>query len=458
MEKYTMPHNPLVRAGLALALGLALSPAAQADEAALKSEIDVLRAEVAALQAAVRQMQAGQSQAVAAPPPATPGIVAPAPAPALAGGPSRPATSVSSDIAVAAPATRDSVAAGTTIWGYGELNYNRPTGDAGDTQADLRRAVIGFGHSFDESTRVYGEFEWEHAVTSADDQGETEVEQLYVEHSLAENYGVRAGLMLIPLGLLNEHHEPPTYYGVERNLVETAIIPTTWREGGVALYGANDSGFNWSAGITTGFDLSKWDASSTEGREEPLGSIHQELQLAKARDASIFVAGNWQGVPGLLVGGGVFTGKVGQGQDFAGRDARLTLGEVHARWQTGPFDLSALYARGHISDTEALNLTFVGQPAPVPENFWGGYVQGAWKVWQRDDASFAPFLRYELVNTAATYTPMPAGLGVDTAETEHVWTVGANWWINPSVVFKLDLQNYHTSDSDRLDLGMGYMF
>jgi hypothetical protein len=240
--------------------------------------------------------------------------------------------------------------------------------------------------------------------------------------------------------------------------VETAIIPTTWREGGVALYGNTDNGFAWSAGITTGFDLSKWDAGSGEGREEPLGSIHQELQLAKARDASVFLAGNWQGVPGLLVGGGVFTGKIGQGQDFAANDARLTLGEVHARWQTGPFDLSALYARGHISDTEALNLTFAGQPSPVPESFWGGYVQGAWKVWQRDEASFAPFLRYEMVNTAASYAPIPLGLGVDTAETEKVWTLGANWWINPSVVFKLDLQRYDVSDADRLDLGMGYMF
>lgn len=432
---------------LAAALNLALAGTARADDAALKNEVTALRAELAELKAEVAAMRGNAA----------------APKPTVAASPSTSATgsaSASSSInaASASHATSASSESATTLTGYGELNYNHPFGDAGSSQADLRRAVLGFTHRIDDTTRIIGEFEWEHAVTSADDSGEAAVEQLLVEHELDPGFGVRAGLMLIPLGLLNEHHEPPTYYGVERNLVETAIIPTTWREGGVALYGANESGFNWSAGITTGFDLSKWDASSDEGREEPLGSIHQELQLAKARDASIFVAGNWQGMPGLLIGGGVFTGKVGQGQDFAGRDARLTLGEVHARWQRGPFDLSALYARGHISDTEALNLTFVGQPAPVPESFWGGYVQGAWKVWQRDDASFAPFLRYELVNTAASYAPMPAGLGVDSADTERVWTVGANWWINPSVVFKLDLQNYHTSDSDRLDLGMGYMF
>jgi hypothetical protein len=141
---------------------------------------------------------------------------------------------------------------------------------------------------------IYGELEWEHAVTSAYDQGESEVEQLYVEHALAPSYGVRAGLMLVPLGLLNEHHEPTNYYGVERNFIETAIIPSTWREGGVALYGNTDAGFNWNVGIGTGPDLSKWDPASDEGRESPLGSIHQELQLAKARDPSVYAAANWQ--------------------------------------------------------------------------------------------------------------------------------------------------------------------
>jgi len=300
-----MRHSHIARAALALALGVALSPAAHADEAALKSEIDALRAEVAALQAAVRQMQSGQTQA-AVPPSASAGI-AEIPPPTDAPPVSTPA------IAAAPASASDGALAGTTLWGYGELNYNRPTQDAGATQADLRRAVIGFGHSFDESTRVYGEFEWEHAVASADDQGETEVEQLYVEHSLAANYGVRAGLMLIPLGLLNEHHEPANYYGVERNFVETAIIPTTWREGGVAMYGSTDSGFSWSAGVGTGPDLGKWDPSSDEGRQSPLGSIHQELQLAKAHDLSGFGVLNWQGIPGLLVGGGVFAGKIGQG-------------------------------------------------------------------------------------------------------------------------------------------------
>jgi hypothetical protein len=450
-------RHPFVPAALALALGIALSPAARADEAALKSEIDALRAEVAALQAAVKQMQAVQTQAAASPPPAG-GVVAAMPTPPTAPAVSSPA------IAAAPSAAGESALAGTTIWGYGELNYNRPTGDTGDTQADLRRAVIGFGHSFDESTRVYGEFEWEHAVASADDQGETEVEQLYVEHSLAANYGVRAGLMLVPLGLLNEHHEPANYYGVERNFVETAIIPTTWREGGVAIYGTTDSGFSWNVGIGTGPDLGKWDASSDEGRESPLGSIHQELQLAKAHDLSSYGVLNWQGIPGLLVGGGVFAGKIGQDTpDFPADGAQLMLSEAHVRWQPGPFDLSALYARGTISDTQALNLTYLGQPTPVPKAFWGGYAQGAWRALEWGRSSLVPFVRFEEFNTGADYAQQPPGFGTPALPTERVWTAGANYYLNPNVVFKVDYQHFNYDDEalgygNRLDLGLGYQF
>lgn len=438
---------------LALAIALALSGTARADEADLRAEVAQLRAELAALRGEVASLRAAQAAPLAA-------LPAPAASAAVAASSSASAGRTAAAPGAAADVRRVATTSdnATTLTGYGELNYNHPFGDAGASQADLRRAVLGFSHRFDDATRIVAEFEWEHAVTSADDAGEAAVEQLLVEHELHPGLGVRAGLMLVPLGMLNERHEPPTYYGVERNLVETAIIPTTWREGGLALYGNTEGGLTWSAGLTTGFDLSKWDATSGEGREEPLGSIHQELQLAKARDASVFVAGNWQGVPGLLVGGGVFTGKLGQGQDFAGRDARLLLGEVHARWQPGPFDLSALYARGRISGTEALNLTFVGQPSPVPGSFWGGYVQGAWKLWQDGDAAFAPFLRHEWVNTAANYAPVPPGLGAAPAATRRVWTLGANWWLNPAVVFKADLQREPDGDLDRLDLGMGYMF
>ena len=96
----------------------------------------------------------------------------------------------------------------------------------------------------------------------------------------------------MPAGLLNENHEPTAYYGVERNFVETAIIPTTWREGGIQAIGNFENGLTLQTGVSTSFDLTKWDAGSSEGRESPLGSVHQELMLAKAHDLAVFGALN----------------------------------------------------------------------------------------------------------------------------------------------------------------------
>ncbi len=456
-----MSRPILRRAPLALVVFAFVSSAAHADDAELKAEVEALRAEVAALKAEVHGMRAAAA-------PATPAAVAAA-APSSA--PTFATASTGPGAGAGMPNPGIGVGEGTTLWGYGQIDYNRPTAHAADAQADLTRAVIGFNHAFNDSTRVYGELEWEHAVTSNVDQGESEVEQLYVEHSLSDNYGVRAGLMLIPLGLLNEHHEPTQYYGVERNFVEQAIIPSTWREGGVAGYGSTDAGLVWNVGVTTGPDLGNWDPTSADGRASPLGSIHQELQLAHAHDPAVFGALNYNGVPGLNVGGGVFTGKIGQATskqtlgdaNFPADDARLTLAEAHARWQPGPFDFSALYTRGTISDTQALNLTFVGQPTPVPKSFWGGYVQGAWHALAWNESSLVPFARYETFNTGASYAAQPFGLGTPALPTERVWTVGANYYLNPNVVFKIDYQDFNHDDltlgyGNRFDLGIGYQF
>ena len=117
----------------------------------------------------------------------------------------------------------------------------------------------------------------------------------------------------MPFGLLNEHHEPTNFYGVQRNFVETLIIPSTWREGGFNFHGNTDFGIGWNAGLTTGFDLSKWDyapefpqyvtALDMEDNDvAPLQATHQELGLANANHLSEYAALNYHGIPGLLVG------------------------------------------------------------------------------------------------------------------------------------------------------------
>lgn len=357
-------------------------------------------------------------------------------------------------------ATIQNTAPATVLSAYGEVNYNRPRRDAGAAQSDVRRAVVGIAHRFDDKTKMVAEFEWEHGVVSADDQGESEVEQLYVERQFDNGLRAKAGLFLMPVGLLNTNHEPTAYYGVERNFVETAIIPTTWREAGLGLSGELDNGLSWDTGVTTGFDLTKWDAASGEGRESPLGSIHQEGQLAKSRHLSVHGALNWRGVPGLLLGGAVFTGKASHAAvDFPAQDARITVYDVHARYTPGHWDLSALYARGRISGIDNLNQTFAGTLSPVPSAFDGWYGQAAYQLLKIGDYTLSPFVRYEQYNTAKRYTAVSQGLGAAPGVDEKVITAGLNLRVGEGVVLKADYQKFHEDKTrDRLNLGMGFSY
>ena len=248
------------------------------------------------------------------------------------------------------------VGSGLRLWGYGEVYYTHPVHDSSQTQADLARAVFGIGYKFDDRTEFNSEYEVEHAVASADDVGEFEVEQFYVDRRLNDAVTARAGLFLMPFGLLNENHEPTNFYGVQRNFVETLIIPSTWREGGFNLHGDTAAGFGWNVGLTTGMNLSEWDfapefppyrnALELENNGiAPLQASHQELSLADAHHLSQYLALSYYGVPGLKLGAAISTGKAAA----AVGDPRVTLWEAHARWTPARWELSALYARGTIS-------------------------------------------------------------------------------------------------------------
>lgn len=357
----------------------------------------------------------------------------------------------------AAPALADPPESSTVLSSYGEINWNRPTHDAAAATADLRRIVIGLAHRFDQNMKFVSELEIEHAVSSASDSGEVEIEQAYVERQLSQAWAVRAGLILMPIGLLNQNHEPIYYYGVERNLVETAIIPTTWREGGLELVGTFENGLTLQTGLTTGFDINKWDATATEGQESPLASVHQELQQARAHDVGVHAALDWRGVPGLQLGAAFFAGGASQGQPGVPR-ATVAIWDVHARWTPGKLDLAALYARGTISNTGALNAPLAGAPTLIPAAFDGWYAQAAYHVWAHDGLALTPFARVEQFNTGRTFAldgaPAPAGL-----PTETVLTAGLNFNLSPEVVLKADVQRFDEDSSrSRVDLGLGWAF
>ena len=387
------------------------------------------------------------------------------------------------------PPTAVSPFSNVKLWGYGELYYTHPTREGNKTEADLARAVFGIGYTFDEKTEFNSEFEVEHAVSSASDVGEFEVEQFYVDRELNDYATLRAGLFLMPFGLINEHHEPVNFYGVQRNFVETLIIPSTWREGGFNVHGETPIGLSWNAGLTTGFDLSKWNFAPEfplyataldleDSDSAPLQSTHQELALANAQHLSEYLALGYYGIPGLTLGAAISTGDAAKvaappNAPILGNE-RVTLWEAHARWTPGKLDLTALYAHGSISNLAVANASNPGSPNPLPSEFYGYYAQAAYGAWERGEYRLAPFVRWEYYTMGERYSGtdgpvVPSGLlplsatpgdyGYWPRNYDRVTTVGANFYTTPHVVFKVDYQWFEDNRMfDRLDFGMGLAF
>ncbi len=426
---------------------LAASSVFAADTATLEKRIDELSQELAALKLQVQQQNQSRPAAPAAPA-------------------SSAAARVSADVETASAVPPEPEA--NQLGGYGEIVYSAFRRDSSRNQADLRRFVLLFGHRFDDRLSFNSELEVEHAVASSDDAGEVEVEQAFLDYRLPSGVAIRGGLFLMPLGLLNENHEPPVFFGVNRNEVETRIIPTTWREGGFGVHGATDFGLDYNFGVTTGFDTTKFDDPAA-----PLAGSHQELQLARAHDLSVYGALNYRGIPGLLVGTGIFTGNSTHANaafkedpsapDFAGAKGRVTLWDAHARWQSGPWDFAALYASGTIGDAAQIDATLESfndatgsDRAFLPSRFAGWYLQAAYKVWEQGSLSLSPFVRYEFFDTQAA---MPAGFDRDPANRDHLLTAGFTLRVHPQVVLKADYQKYQDNAlNDRFNLGLGFMY
>lgn len=348
----------------------------------------------------------------------------------------------------------------TTLGGYGELHYNNFQGNVptGETRAkddiDFHRFVLFFGHRFNEWISLKSELELEHSNT--ENGGAVELEQAYLDFNFSEKMNAKAGIFLMPLGFLNETHEPPTFFGVERNFVETRIIPSTWWEAGVSLYGEIAPGWKYQTGITSNLDAKDFNSFATKGVRE----ARQNVSNASAENIAFHGRLDYSGLPGLTVGASVVSGNTGQDNStLNGADARLTLWDLHARYNVDKLDLRALYTQGNLSDADQINTAFAGVENEVASRFYGWYAEAAYHVWKNGDHDLAPFIRYEKWDTQAD---IPSNISRNVASSNDVWTVGANYWPHPQVVLKADYQKLDKPDGDkgdkRLNLGLGYMF
>jgi uncharacterized small protein (DUF1192 family) len=352
---------------------------------------------------------------------------------------------------------------GVAIGGYGEMIYqnfdNETDGGAPHTltdQADFLRAVFYFGYKFNDRFLFNSEIEFEHAQAGEGKVGEVAVEFAYIDFKASRSFGARGGLLLVPLGFLNELHEPPIFHGAHRPEVERFIIPTTWRENGVGVYG--DAGpVSYRSYVMASLDGLEFSESGG------IRGGRQSGAKAKADDVAFTARVDLTPTPGLLLGAAAFTGKVGQGEPGL-EDARLTLWDVHGEWRWRGLHLRGLFAKSVLSDARELGTAIAGTPV-LGERQQGWYGEIAWDVLSGvggTQQQLSPFFRYEEYDTQ---DQVPTGLSPDPAHERTVRVYGITYRPIPNVVLKLDLQNRQNSAAlasdkavDQVNFGLGYMF
>lgn len=325
----------------------------------------------------------------------------------------------------------------TTLGGYGELHYNNL--DSGK-DIDFHRFVLFVSHRFDDRTRFFSELELEHSNT--ENGGAVELEQAYLERDLGLSQHVQAGLFLLPIGILNETHEPPVFYGVERNPVETNIIPVTWWEGGVGMNGEFSTALHYDVAVTSGLKVPTTGSNAYVMREG-----RQNVANANANDPAYTARLRWAGLPGLELAAAVnYQRDITQSAaGIAPVSALLT--EAHAIYSLGAFTIKGLYAQWKLNAGDAATGPATG-PAPGKDRQMGWYIEPSYKL----SKTWGVFTRYNEWDNSA-------GSANITDTKKRQTNIGASYWPHPSVVVKADLQNQRGAiNDDGFNVGVGYMF
>ena len=349
---------------------------------------------------------------------------------------------------------------GVSVGGYGEallefFDDSRDDGGESDAvdQFDFLRAVLYFGYKFSDSWIFNSEIEYEHASTS--EGGSASVEFAYLDYLYRDQLNLRAGLVLLPMGWLNELHEPTVYLGAVRPRTENRIIPTTWRENGVGAYGAF-GGFDYRTYVVNGLDASGFSAKG-------LRSGRQKGAKAKAEDFAWVGRFDFTGVPGLTAGLAGYFGNSGQDLEDGEGDSipvGTSILDLHVEYRYRGLELRGLWARAELDDVAQLNeaLGYTGDQS-VGETLEGGYLQAGYDVLAgRGQSALTPYLRWEQINTQQE---VPDGWTANPANDEQLFTLGLAFQPIEQLIFKAEYQNIDNEAGtgvDQFNLSMGYIF
>jgi DtxR family transcriptional regulator, Mn-dependent transcriptional regulator len=344
----------------------------------------------------------------------------------------------------------------TALSGYMDFHFNNP--EFSDAQLDFHRFVLLVTHSFSERIRFVGELELEHAVVEGlEEKGELELEQAYVDFLLSRSFNVRAGMMLMPIGIINERHEPPVFYGVERPFNDTVIIPTTWFEAGAGVHGELGRGWRYRAFVVAPLDAAEFSA------EEGIREGRQKGAEANVGRPAVTGRVEYVAIRGLTLGASGWSGRSG----FQFRpvfDVPVSVAEFDGRYSRRKLELRGQFSQVWIDNAGQLNEALalrVGVNPNIARVLRGFYGEAGYRA--ISNASFGEvgaFVRYENFDTQFR---MPGGyVGLPEFDRD-AWVVGATYWPDPDVAIKFDYSLVRSRSAvvqapDSFNVGLGWWF
>ncbi len=333
----------------------------------------------------------------------------------------------------------------TVLSGYGSAFYQRDFNKQ-ESVLNLERAVLFVGHQFNNKISVFSELEIEDAkVAGGESGGEVSMEQLYLKFNLNPKQYIIAGLFVPRIGLLNENHLPVNFNGVERPLVEQQIIPATWRELGVALYGSlNHAPVNYSLALMSGLNSVGFEHGSgiREGRAEGRNATANNLAVTAS------VQSNWRDFKFQLSGyAGGTVGLNKRSADSLGLNSGafgtpIFLGEADVQYNHNAFSAKALVTYISYPDVDKVNTAYAKN---VASGMYGAYAEVGcnWLYNNKTNKQFISFVRAEVFDLNAT-TPAPPKAIYDGTEKQTHVIIGLSYLPIPNVVIKTDVRLMHT--------------
>ncbi len=349
-----------------------------------------------------------------------------------------------------------------TLGGYGEMHVNFAEGKA-PYLFDIHRLVLYLGYEFNDWITFHSEIEIEHAFVNKGSGGEVVLEQAYLEFLLFEQINVRFGRVLVPLGIINRKHEPPSFNGVERPLFNTHIIPTTWSADGVGIYGDLAPWLTYEAYLVAGLDGSMFTAITgiRNGRIKERPSFHEPAFTGRL---DFFPFAEWDAPFGqtLRLGLSGYVGGLDNGNNGVnpGINGRIQIYSADFEYTIGRFDFRGAIAYEMIDAAAALQIG-----GGTATDIFGWYLEVGAHVWPKSwrrgklrEVDAVIFLRYSEFDTQYR---MPPGVLKNPAGDRNAVTVGVNFYLAPNLVLKIDhqiLDDGVSSPMHRTNLGVGWQF